>query len=367
MSDYSRPERALQVVISGKMYADAATGEAVEALNDDKFSWREKKQRTLRLADVYQAAQMADKADKVKSCSTWLEYLASASLDKRQLLHVNLCHQRLCPLCAARRAKQMARRLMRILARVEADHPGVQFIFLTLTIENVTGDKLREALDLLTRAWNKLTKRRPFVRAIKGWFRALEITRNRVQDTYHPHIHGVLAVEPEYFKRSGGLYLTHDAWVTMWQQSLQVSYRPTVRIQRTRGKAGRGGAGEAAAVEAAKYATKDADYISPALPSAEAAKVAAVYTAALARKRMTALGGWLLEASQALKVDVEAEGDLIHDDDSSGDLTQSTAELLEAWGWHYGVSDHVLKNRRPNPDYVPGAAADEAEEEAGQG
>lgn len=237
----------------------------------------------------------------------------------------------------------MAKRLIRVMSRVEADHPGVQFLFLTLTVENVTGDNLRAALDALTKAWFKLMHRRPVMRAVMGWFRAIEITRNRKADTYHPHIHAIIAVEPAYFKRANGLYLTHDAWVTMWQQSLRVDYRPSVRIQKTT-------AGMAAAVEAAKYATKDTDYISPSLPAAEAARVAAVYSTALTRKRMTAMGGWLLDASQALVLDVEDDGDLVHDEDT-GELTMDTAELLENYGWHSGVSDHVLMNRRPNPAF----------------
>lgn len=356
MSDYIRPERQLQVVISGELYVDTATGEAVEALQDSKFSWREKKRDALRLADVYREGSFDDKADKVHWCGTWLQYLATGDLSQRQLYHANLCHLRLCPVCAARRASQMAQRLRRILERVKEDHADTQLIFLTLTVQNCTGDKLRETLDLLTKAWKKLIDRRPVKRAVKGWFRALEITRNRSSDTYHPHIHAILVVENSYFKRgAGSVYLTQADWVKMWQACLQVQYTPVVGIQRTRPKKdGRpGGAAAAAAVEAAKYATKGSEYLSPALPIEEAAKVAGVYTKALYKKRLTAMGGWVKEAANALKVDVEDEGDLIHSDDGNGELTPKTAELLETWGWHYGVSDHVLRYRIDNPEYEP--------------
>ena len=369
MSNYSTAEDVLQAVTlqdsagkSVQFYVRPSTGEIVEPLRDDKFDWRQKKKDTLRLADVYGAAQDGKRADKAAWCSTWLEYLATGDLSKRQLYHMNACHQRLCPLCGARRAHQMAARLRKVLEAVEAIHPGVEFIFLTLTVQNVPGDKLRDTLTLLTGAWSKLTRRRSVDRAIKGWFRAIEITRNRSQDTYHPHIHAVLAVEPNYFTRSNGLYITQQRWREMWQESLKANYLPIVHIEKTKSKGGK--SAEAAAVEAAKYCTKSSDYIGKALPLAEAAKVAEVYTAALSRKRMTALGGWLLEAEQSLGVDVEAEGDLIHDEDGAGTLNASSAELLESYGWHSGVSEHVLRDRRPNPDFLgnlPSGATGSAE------
>lgn len=368
MSDYSTHEKELQVFKatnsagkSEEIYIDTATGEAVERLQDEKFPWRQRKRGTLLLADRYKAGQLDKYADRALSCSTWLEYLATIDGSKKQLHHFNACKLRLCPLCAARKAKLMASRLAKIIKKTQADHPDTQLLFLTLTIENVTGDKLRAALDLLTAAWRKMTKRRPFDRAVKGWFRALEITRNRSQNTYHPHIHAVLVVENDYFRRANGLYLAHDKWVEMWQQSLQVGYRPIVGIQSTyakgqKGKPSRKAAAAASAVaEAAKYATKDCEYIGAAVPEAEAAEVTRIYTEALARKRMTALGGWMLDASQVLALDMEEEGDLVHDEDGAGELTEATAELLLSYGWHFGVGDHVLIDKRPNPEYQGGS------------
>lgn len=365
MADYSIHQVELQVVKttnsagkSDEIYTDPATGEVVERLEDSKFPWRHRKQQGLRLADVYKAAQLEKEADRVLSCSTWLEYLATIDGSKRQLHHFNACKKRLCPLCAARKAKIMATRLTKILAKVRADHQDTQLIFLTLTMENVPGDKLRAALDQLTKAWYRLFHRRPFDRAVKGWFRAIEITRNRAKDTYHPHIHAVLVVEDGYFQRANGLYLTQAKWVEMWQQSLRVAYRPIVDVRSTYQKGGKSKANRkteaaaAAAVEAAKYATKDSEYISPAIPMAEAAKVAATYTAALHKKRLTAMAGWVADAAQQLALeDIEDGGDLVHDEDGAGELSEATAELLEEYGWHFGVADHILIDRRPNPDY----------------
>lgn len=350
------------------LYCDLDTGEAVEALRDEKYPWRQKKQKTIAVADLYRAGHDDKYADRAMSCSTWLQYLANLGGDKRTLQAFNACHLRLCPLCANRRARLMTARLVKILKAVKAEHPTASLLFLTLTVRNCKGEDLRDTLTLLTGSWKKLIDRRPVKRAVKGWFRAIEITRNRTDGTYHPHIHAILVVEPDYFKRSKGLYILHSRdektpadykgpfWVDMWGECLKAGYRPSVRISKAKGKGGEqrdtDAASLSAALEAAKYATKDSEYINGSIPEAERAEVLRTYTDALRGKRLVALGGWLKDV--AGDVDLEDDGDLVHDEDGDGDLTAETAELLEVYGWHFGVADHVLKARFPNPDYTGG-------------
>ena len=105
-------------------------------------------------------------------------------------------------------------------------------------------------------------------------------------------------------------------------------------------------------MEAAKYATKDSEYLNPRIAKEKAAEIVATYDAALHRKRLTAMGGWVKEAAAQLALDVEDDGDLVHDVDGAGELTSETAQLLEDYGWHFGVSDHVL-SARPLPKSPP--------------
>lgn len=341
------------------LWVDPDTGEAIEyeRLLDEKFPhWRNGKLKGFDLATLYRAAQIPDKADKVVSCSTWLQYDATRD-GRRQLRHFNACKNRLCPICSKRKAKRMVVQLLKVLDKVQADHKGTQFIFLTLTLRNCEGDKLRATLDALTTAWVKLIKRRPFTRAVKGWFRAIEITYNEDTDTYHPHIHALLVVENAYFYKNSPLYLTQPTWEKMWRESLQVDYNPRVDVRSTYGKGGKTRKAKkerGEVLEAAKYATKDSDFLNPRMAKEKAAEVVATYDAALRRKRLTAMGGWVKDAAAALAVDVEADGDLVHDTDGDGELTAATAELLEDYGWHFGVSDHVLLARYANPDYQGG-------------
>jgi len=309
----------------------------------ERFDWREKKGRVRRLARLYKKGDYFDYAERARNCATKLQYYAMENGDK-QLISANFCHLRLCPMCTARRAQRAAYKLSQILNRVEADHPGVTFLFLTLTIKNCTGDKLGETIGQLTKAWDLLLHQRPIQRAVKGWFRAVEITRPGLND-YHPHIHAILAVEPEYFKKKSGLYITQDEWVRRWKMALKVDYKPVAHIEKTKDKNGKGGM--AAVLEAAKYATKDEDYIDPGLSDEEAVQIVKDYTEALYHRRMTAFGGWLKEVARLYDAGNLDDGDLVHIEPET--IRADIADYIETYEWHFGVGDYILTDRRVNP------------------
>lgn len=331
----------LQVQVSGD-------GE-IETLKDDRFPWAERKVKTLKLAELYQKADYPDYAERSRTCATWLQYAVSADGSK-QLSAVNFCHLRLCPLCTARRARKAAYKLSRVLDYAEGQH-GAKYLFLTLTMKNVPGGELGAALEQLTKGWYRFMDQRQLARSVRGWFRAIEITRSG--RSYHPHIHAILAVEPDYFSRESrrtGKYLNQSDLIDRWQRAMRVEYKPSVRIQVTKGKKGDAAAagGRAAAVEAAKYAVKDEDYIDPKLPEKQAVEVLRDYTRALYRRRLTAFGGWLREAARALDAEnVEEDGDLVHTDDET--VREDVAELIEEYNWHFGVGDYILAKRTVNP------------------
>lgn len=325
----------LQVAVSPE-------GEIV-TLQDDRFPWAERKVKTVRLAKLYQKAGYPEYSQKAATCSTWLQYGVSADGSK-QLSAANFCQLRLCPLCIARRAKRAAYKLSQVLDLVEGEH-GAMFLFLTLTVRNVPGDALGGTLGELTRAWARLMDHRHIQAAVKGWFRAIEITRNPKDGTYHPHIHAILAVPPGYFTRGEGLYIEQSEWVDRWQKALRADYRLLVSIQTAKAK-GEYVGGRAAAVEAAKYAVKDSDYIDDRLSEAEAVRIVTDYTEALHRRRLTAYGGWLKAAAKALEAEDLEDGDLVHVDDT---VREDVAELIETYNWHFGAGDYVLTVRQVNP------------------
>lgn len=309
-----------------------------------KYKWGEKKNRGRRLPRLYDKSGYPEYAQRARMCATNLQFYAMATGEK-QLMGANFCHLRLCPMCNARKAQRAAWKLSQVLDKVDVDHEGTIYLFLTLTVKNCTGDKLGDTIGQLTGAWARLMDHRRVNRAIKGWFRAVEITRPG-KNSYHPHIHAILAVESAYLAKNSPLYIKQDEWIDRWQKALRIDYRPSVRIQTAKAK-GEYAAGKTAAVEAAKYAVKDEDYIDPRLSDREAARIVRDYTKALHRRRMTAFGGWLKEAARALDAEDLDDGDLVHVEPDT--IRADVADYIETYEFNFGVGDYVLTERKINP------------------
>lgn len=328
-----------------------------------------------RLVRLYHLAGYEQYAERVEGCATWLTFWVAG--DRRELKSANFCGLRLCPMCVARGAVVRARLLSKVMDAVQAEHK-CQYIFVTLTIRNVTGDKLGEALSELCAGWRRLMNQRPVKAALRGWFRAIEITRNTEPGdwygTFHPHIHAIFAVEDEYFKPKSPLYLTHADIKARWRKAMRLSYDPRVNIKATYEggrkknrkkirKVGDDEASRGAVLEAAKYATKDSDYISDSLSDDEAAQVVRDYTKALYHRRLTAFGGWLKEKAVQLQAADLDNVDLIQGEEAT--IREDLAVVIEEYGWHFGAGDYVLARRYINPLRVTRAVTQPAGQEGG--
>ncbi len=300
---------------------------------------------TLRLADIYRAAGYEEYVKRARECSTYLQYNAMGD-GRKTLQSANFCNLRLCPLCTARRARKAAYQLSQIMNLVQAEH-GARYLFLTLTVKNVLGPELGDALKALTASWFRLVRHRQVVRSVPGWYRAVEITRNADDGSYHPHIHAVLAVLPEYFRRSSDLYISHAEWVRRWRQAARLDYDPSVRIQCATDDGSVDLRGRKLVLEAAKYATKSSDYIDKRLDLETAAQVVRCYTEALWHRRMIAYGGWMKDAARAMGAEnPEKDTDLVHIGDET--IRSDVAELILDYHWNFGVGDYVLASKRLN-------------------
>lgn len=316
-----------------------------EKLIDSRFPWVERRKKTVMLAQIYEKAGYIPYAERAGSCATWLQFYAMGD-GSRTLSAANFCDLRLCPMCIARRAKRNALKLTRIMDAVEAEKK-CRFIFLTLTVKNCDGSALGETIKALLRAWFKLVRHREIDRAIGGWFRALEITRNRKTRKYHPHLHAILAVSPDYFDFNSGLYISQKAWRDHWQKAAGLDYDPSIRISTTKARGGCDSATRSATVEAAKYATKDSEYIDPKLSMEDAVAIVTDYTEALFRKRLTAFGGWMKETAKLFDADSLDNGDLVHVEDNR--IREDIADFIETYNWTIGAGDYVLSDRMVNP------------------
>ncbi len=312
-------------------------------LENEKFSWKDKKERTRVLADLMDGAGIKSYSERALSCGSFLEFnfleanedgnnLNTAINGKKQLSMANFCQLRTCPLCNARRSAKLAVMLSNCIDAINEEHRDARYLFLTLALKNCSADELIETMNLILKAYKKLMKRRPVKRAIKGAFRTMEITYNESQNTYHPHLHVLLAVTEDYFKKANNLYITQDRWVKMWSESLKVDYLATANIKRA-------DKSKKAIAEVSKYAVKDTDYLKLAERNRKKAiDVVTTFTNALYKRRLIQAAGWFKDHWNEAD-----EEDLMH-------LTED-GEKHSKWYGSYKYSFKFLKDYYLNAVY----------------
>lgn len=195
--------------------------------------WREHKANSVLLSESFRRLGKENKAVRVRECGSVLTFGVCPEGHEKRLLAANFCRVRLCPMCSWRRSILVAHQV-RLVAHEAAIRKPLRWLFLTVTVRNCLGDELKNTLNWMMKSWNRFVGRKAFEKVVIGWFRSLEITRNPVDGTYHPHFHVLLAVPPRYFK--GKDYLTHADWVTLWQTALKVDYTPVVDVRTVKDK-----------------------------------------------------------------------------------------------------------------------------------
>lgn len=111
------------------------------------------------------------------------------------------------------------------LPRIEADHPKLRWVFVTLTVRNCPVEQLRDTLQAINDGWSRLTKQARW--PAQGFVKGVEVTRG-ADGSAHPHIHALLAVRPSYFSHS---YIPQKDWQEMWRMAMRLDYAPVVDIR----------------------------------------------------------------------------------------------------------------------------------------
>lgn len=171
------------------------------------------------------------------------------------------CRDRLCPLCARARARQVADRVSAAVSKADSMR------FLTLTITS-TNAPLREQLDRLYDAMRQLRRTPEWKQHVVGGVATVEVTRNAKTGQWHPHAH--LLVD--------GTYWHQPDIVRVWKRITGDSI--IVHIKRVPSK-------RRMAEYMAKYASKPAEIDEWPLHAIEE------YAAAIHRRRMLLTFGTL--------------------------------------------------------------------------
>jgi plasmid rolling circle replication initiator protein Rep len=300
--------------------------------NGKERPWRVKKMRSNALAYSFERLGQMKKAARIWNCGSVLTFSVNKETGEQRLHDANFCRERLCPMCSWRRSLKVFHEVSRVMSKAQADNPELVPLFLTLTLRNVPGDKLSETLDTVFSGWKRLggNPGTRFRRIVPGWFRALEVTYNAKSDTFHPHIHAILFVHQDYFKRSSKDYTTTAEWVQMWRRALRLDYDPVCNIQRVKG--------QKALSEVSKYTVKDTDYIrkDPKLTD----KLVDTLSGALKGRRLYAFGGVLKDVAKTLDAVEPDTGDLVAIDGET--VRRDVATLLLTYRWSFGFKNYIL-------------------------
>lgn len=304
--------------------------------------WILHKKENLRLVELYKRAKEKDinlitdsRLFDLEHCGDTLTFLQNAE-GKKKLKTANFCRMRLCPMCQWRRSLKMFGQVQKITDKILEYDKNTRFIFGTFTIKNCVAEDLETCINILNNKFLYLvSQNKTFAPAKKlkqnllGYLKAVEVTYNSKDKTYHPHLHVIFAVKSTFFKNSSN-YMTKKEWIELWQKALGVDYKPQTDI-----RAIKSGTAKAVA-EVAKYPVKTAPILS--LNDDEAVEVLKTLTLSLNKKRFVSYGGIFKTVKQELKLaDIETDKDLVNVDVEQKERFNAITAVLFKYNFRFGA------------------------------
>ena len=277
--------------------------------------WDKHRSNSDRVAKHYSGSDFHRYSERMTFISELLDFTLKPTDDESYALKLSsarFCRVRHCPVCQWRRSLAWKAKAYKVLPQIVEKYPKHRWLFLTLTQKNCKITDLRETIQLMNKAFKRLTELKAFP-AI-GWLRSLEVTRGQ-DGSAHPHFHCLLMVPCGYFARD---YIKQAEWVAMWRKCLRLDYDPVLDVQAI--KSGRKPTD--LVPELLKYCTKESDMTVDREWLLE-------LTRQMHKLRAIATGGVLKEYLKALEDEPE---DLIHvDGDEEAIATDDDTHLYFGW------------------------------------
>lgn len=268
-----------------------------------------------RVEDFYKGSEFHRYSERIHYCSELLEFglaLQDSETLKLKLRSARFCRLRHCPVCQWRRSLMWKAKAYKVLPKIVEAYPSHRWLFLTLTQKNVEIQELRETLQQMNKAFQRLIQLKAFPG--EGWLRSTEVTKGR-DGKAHPHFHCLLLVPRSYF---GKKYLKQAEWVSMWRKSMRLDYNPVLDVQAVK----QGSQPMELVPELLKYVTKESDLVADREWFLE-------LTRQMRKMRSIATGGILKEYLKELEQEPE---DLIGD----SELPEAQESDSLYFGWKRG-------------------------------
>ena len=290
--------------------------------------WQVKKMSSLKVAQSYGRLGFQKKYDRICSCGDYLEFAVNSSTMEMKLKTAYFCRERLCSMCIWRKSLKVFHELSQVVDEYKTIFPSHHGIMLNLTVKNCYGDNLKITVDKMMLGWKNLSNQRIFKKAIKGWFRSLEITYNKETSEFHPHFHCILFVDKDYYKEK---YIDIYEWVQLWKSSLGIEYDPITWVEKIKTNKRK----KSIIAELSKYVVKDKQILVDSDDKQD--EIILFLTSALRGRRIYAFGGDLKEIAKKLgKEDLE-QGDLIQVGD---EIRTDIFDMIERYRWNIGYSNY---------------------------
>lgn len=309
----------------------------------EKFTPKHKK--SILLSDVYMRIGQEKKSSRVCSCGEYLEFAHEVDtygvIEEHGKLHkAFFCRDRFCPMCSWRRSLKLFANVSQCIPKITEKY---KCIFLTLTVPNCTEDTFRLTINRLMKAWKNFTRYKKFRLIVKGFFRVLEITRNKKNGSLHPHFHIILVVPKGYGKKEE-LYLSQKEILDMWRKSYDDETITQVDIRLIKPKDTKEVCSpeaiqvktlEAAIAETCKYTFKDEDLLFGCRTREEQDHLLLTLIDGLHHRRLAHFGGVFKEIYNSLGLeDIEDDScDLTHIQDT---INKGVALLITRFRWGFG-------------------------------
>ena len=200
---------------------------------------------------------------RISNCADYMSFLQGMEISKdgeigeskKVVVKGSFCNHRFCPVCGKNKARKDTLRLM-TLSNWITNGLGKRLLFLTLTVPNCKDYELRDTITKMNIAFNRYMKYKIFEDIILGHVKKIEVTynsdkENKSYNTYHPHFHVLIAVEPDYFRHG---YIKHSVWLEKWQKVMKDSSITEVHVQTVKNT-------DKFCLELGKYIAKDSDYL----------------------------------------------------------------------------------------------------------
>lgn len=322
--------------------------ENLEILEDGKNNWKEKKEDNLlinesykRLAQKYNIKKFYNISYYMLYCASYLEFKLFE--DESKKLHLaNFCRCRLCPMCNWRRSKKIFGQVSKVVDEIDR-LKKYDYIFLTLTIKNCIPEELENNINLISKSFMRMfTDSKKIKNICKGYFRAIEVTYNKKENTYHPHIHCIVVVEKYYFNWRNENYIKTEEWSELWGKYLKIDYLPVVYVSKVTSKKYK----NSAVAEISKYTVKSKDIIinnrHGKVNEDLTDKNVLVLHNALKNKRLITFGGIMKELHKKLNLEDlnKDDVDLLNTDVEDNDNLLNY--IILKYKWCVGIANYKL-------------------------